>query len=242
MGRVEVSRAVVLISGGLDSATTAAIAKADGHDVYAVTFDYGQRHSREIESARAVAASIGAADHLIVSFDLRQMGGSALTDDIGVPLDRDNDEMSFRIPATYVPARNTIFLAHSLAHAEVVGANDIYIGVSQVDYSGYPDCRSEFIEAFERVANLATKAAVESKREFRMRVPLIHMSKGKTIARGIELGVDYSLTWSCYRGGELACGRCDSCKLRLAGFREAGGEDPIPYEARAEDAPYKCRK
>ncbi len=229
MGRKKVTRAVVLISGGLDSATTAAIARSEGYDIYAITFDYGQRHACELDSARAVTNSVGAADHLTVSLDLRAIGKSALTDDIDVPVDRDTDEMASNIPVTYVPARNTIFLSHALAYAESIGASDIFIGVSQVDYSGYPDCRHEFIEAFERVANLATKAAVESGHTFRIRTPLIHLSKAETIRRGIELGVDYSLTWSCYQGGELACGRCDSCKLRLAGFEEAGVKDPVRY-------------
>ena len=223
------SRAVVLVSGGLDSATTAAIARSEAYDIYAITFDYGQRHAREVDSARAVAKSVGAADHLIVSFDLRTIGKSALTDDIDIPLDRDAREMASNIPVTYVPARNTIFLSHALAYAESIAASDIFIGVSQVDYSGYPDCRREFIEAFERAANLATKAAVESGHMFRIRTPLIGLSKAETIRLGVDLGVDYSLTWSCYQGGELACGRCDSCKLRLAGFEEARVQDPLRY-------------
>lgn len=223
------SKAVVLLSGGLDSATVAAIAKAEGYELYAISFDYGQRHARELDSAKAVAKSLGAAGHLIVSFDLRGMGGSALTDDIEVPLDRATDEMAGDIPVTYVPARNTIFLSFALGYAETLGAFDIFIGVSQVDYSGYPDCRAEFIEAFERTANLATKAGVERTGKFRIHAPLIEASKADTVRRGIELGVDYSLTWSCYLGGERACGRCDSCKLRLAGFAEAGAVDPVQY-------------
>lgn len=222
-------RAVVLLSGGLDSATTAAIAKCEGYEVYALSFDYGQRHSRELDSARAVAKSLGAVDHLIVSFDLRSMGGSALTADIDVPLDRQNEDMADGIPVTYVPARNTIFLSFALGYAETLGAFDIFIGVSQVDYSGYPDCRAEFIESFERTANLATKAGVEGTGRFKVHAPLIDLSKAETIKRGLELGVDYSLTWSCYQGGELACGRCDSCKLRLAGFAGAGATDPLQY-------------
>lgn len=223
------SKAVVLISGGLDSATTAAIARAQGYELYAISFDYGQRHLRELESAKAVAKSLGAADHLIVSFDLRGMGGSALTDNIEVPLDRATDEMADGIPVTYVPARNTIFLSFALGYAETIVAFDIFIGVSQVDYSGYPDCRAEFIESFERTANLATKAGVEGTGAFRIHAPLIDLSKADTVRRGLELGVDYSLTWSCYLGEQQPCGRCDSCKLRLAGFAEAGAMDPLQY-------------
>lgn len=223
-------KAVVLISGGLDSATTAAVAKWEGYDVYALSFDYGQRHARELESARAVAKSLGAVDHLTISFDMRKIGASALTDDIEVPLDRSTDEMSSSIPVTYVPARNTIFLAFALSYAESIGAEDIFIGVNQLDYSGYPDCRSEFIEAFEKMAALATKAGVEGQSRFHIRTPLIQMTKAQIIRRGLELGVEYSITWSCYQGGEHACGRCDSCKLRLAGFTEAGAKDPLEYE------------
>jgi 7-cyano-7-deazaguanine synthase len=224
------AKAVVLLSGGLDSATTAAIAKSEGYELYAISFDYGQRHSRELGSARAVSKSLGVSDHIVVAFDLRQIGGSALTDDIDVPLDRPAEEMSTGIPVTYVPARNTIFLSFALGYAETIGARDIFIGVSQVDYSGYPDCRTEFIRAFENTANLATKAGVEGKLDFHIRTPLIDLSKARTISRGLELGVDYSITWSCYQGGERACGRCDSCKLRMAAFREVGGVDPIEYE------------
>lgn len=226
----EMKKAVVLLSGGLDSATTAAIAKSEGYNLYALSFDYGQRHSRELESAKKVAKSLGVEDHLLISFDMRKFGASALTDEIDVPLDRDSDEIGSSIPVTYVPARNTIFLSFALAHAESIGAQDIFIGVSQIDYSGYPDCRSEFIEAFEKVANLATKAGVEGKSHFRIHTPLINLSKTETIKKGLELGVDYSLTWSCYRGGEKACGRCDSCKLRLAGFAEAGASDMVKYD------------
>lgn len=223
-------KAVVLLSGGLDSATTAAIAKSEGYELYAISFNYGQRHAREIESAKAVAKNLEAAEHLIVEFDLRSMGGSALTSDIDVPMDRLNEEMSKGIPVTYVPARNTIFLSFALGYAETIGAFDIFIGVSQVDYSGYPDCRREFIESFENTANLATKAGVERTGKFRIRAPLIDLSKSQTVSRGLELGLDYSLTWSCYMGGDRACGRCDSCKLRLAGFAEAGATDPLEYE------------
>lgn len=222
-------KAVVLLSGGLDSATTAAVAKSEGYELSAISFDYGQRHSRELESAKAVAESLGVARHMMLEFDLREMGGSALTDDIEVPLGRATEEMAGDIPITYVPARNTIFLSFALGYAETLGAFDIFIGVSQVDYSGYPDCRAEFIESFEKTANLATKAGVEGEDRFRIHAPLIDMSKAQTIRRGIELGVDYSLTWSCYQGGDRACGRCDSCKLRLEGFAELGESDPLEY-------------
>lgn len=223
--------AVVLLSGGLDSATTAAIARSEGFDILALSFDYGQRHVRELESAKAVARALGARDHRIVSFDLRDIGPSALTSDTPVPLDRDKQDMTSVIPSTYVPARNTIFLSFALAYAETAGARDIFIGVSEVDYSGYPDCRLEFIEAFERTANLATRAGVEGPGRIRIHAPLIRLTKAEAIRRGLELGVDYSLTWSCYLGGPRACGRCDSCRLRLAGFRGAGVADPIEYEA-----------
>ncbi len=222
-------KAVVLLSGGLDSATTAAIAGSEGYEVHAISFDYGQRHAREIESAKAVAKHLDAKDHLIVGFDLRGIGGSALTTDADVPMDRLNEEMQAAIPVTYVPARNTIFLSFALSYAETIGARDIFIGVSQIDYSGYPDCRREFIEAFEKTANLATRAGVEGNERFRIRAPLIDMSKSQTIALGLELGLDYSITWSCYLGGDKACGRCDSCRLRLAGFAEAGATDPLTY-------------
>ncbi len=222
-------KAVVLLSGGLDSATTAAIARSEGYDLYAVSFDYGQRHSRELQSARSVAESLQVKDHLLISFDLRSMGGSALTDDISVPLDRDTDNMAESIPITYVPARNTIFLSFALGYAETIGAYDIFIGVSEVDYSGYPDCRREYIEAFERLANLATKAGVEGTGRFRIHAPLIDLTKSEAVRRGLKLGLDYSLTWSCYVGGEKPCGKCDSCKLRLAAFKQAGTVDPLDY-------------
>lgn len=223
-------KAVVLLSGGLDSATTAAIAKSEGYELYALSFDYGQRHSRELESAKAVGKSLGVKDHQIIRFDLRAFGASALTDDIEVPTDRAESELSAQIPVTYVPARNTIFLSFGLAYAEAIGADDIFIGVSQIDYSGYPDCRSEFIESFEKTANLATKAGVEGTSHFYIQTPLINLTKADTIKRGLELGLDYSLTWSCYQGGEKPCGRCDSCKLRLAGFAEACAKDPLEYQ------------
>ena len=220
----------MLLSGGLDSATAAAIARSEGYELYALSLDYGQRHSRELESASAVARSLGAKTHLVMSLDLRAFGGSALTDEIDVPLDRGVDDMAVGIPVTYVPARNMILLAIALGYAETVGAEDIFIGVSQVDYSGYPDCRREFIDAFETTANLATRAAVEGRARFRVHTPLAFLSKAETVRKGLELGVDYSLTWSCYQGGAKACGRCDSCKLRLAGFAEAHAEDPLQYE------------
>lgn len=226
-------RAVVLVSGGLDSATTLAIARHDGFETYALSFRYGQRHARELEWAARVAESLGAAAHHIVEFDLRAFGGSALTADIAVPKSRDTAAMAGSIPVTYVPARNTIFLSFALAWAEVLGANDIFIGVNALDYSGYPDCRPEYIGAFERMANLATKAGVEGRQRLRIRAPLIAMTKAEIIRRGIELGVDYSLTSSCYDpapGGE-ACGECDSCLLRKKGFAENGLVDPIRYRA-----------
>ncbi len=223
-------KAVVLVSGGLDSATAAAVAKSEGYELYCLSFDYGQRHKREIESARAVAQSVGAIEHRIIEIDLRAFGQSALTDDIEVPMDRPTYEMATGIPVTYVPARNTIFLSYALGYAEVVGAWDIFIGVSQVDYSGYPDCRAEFTAAFQDMANVAIKAVVEGRGRMQIRTPLINLSKAGTIAMGLSLGVDYSLTWSCYKGGELACGRCDSCRLRLAGFEGAGVKDPIRYD------------
>lgn len=224
-------KAVVLISGGLDSATTAAIAKHEGYDIYAISFDYGQRHAREIESAKAIADSLGAVDHLTISFDMRKIGASALTTEINVPTDRTDAEISSGIPITYVPARNTIFLSFALSYAESIGAQDIFIGVNQVDYSGYPDCRSEYIDAFEKMANLATRAGVEGEFAFHICTPLISLTKADIIRKGLELGVNYSLTWSCYQGGEKACGRCDSCKIRLAGFAQAGAIDPIEYAA-----------
>jgi 7-cyano-7-deazaguanine synthase len=223
--------AVVLLSGGLDSATTAAIARAEGRRLFALTIDYGQRHQFEIAAARRVAASLGAARHVVAAVDLRQFGGSALTDAIDVPLDRTDHEMSSGIPITYVPARNTVFLALALGYAEVVGAADIFVGVNAVDYSGYPDCRPAFIAAFEQLANVATKAGVEGTMKFRIHAPLMQMTKAEIIRRGVELGVDYSQTHSCYAPGEtgIACGRCDACRLRRMGFAEAGLTDPIEY-------------
>jgi 7-cyano-7-deazaguanine synthase len=225
--------AVVLVSGGIDSVTAMAIARAEGYGVYALSFRYGQRHVVELEKARAAACALGAKKHLVLEIDLQAIGGSALTDRIAVPRGRDDAEMSRTIPVTYVPARNTIFLSCALAWAEVLGVFDIFIGVNALDYSGYPDCRPEYITAFERMANLALKATVEGAGSIRIHAPLQHLSKADIIRRGIGLGVDYSLTHSCYDPGPdgRACGRCDSCLLRLKGFREAGVRDPVPYGA-----------
>jgi len=223
-------RAVVLLSGGLDSATALAIARAEGFDTYALSFDYGQRHDRELDSARRVATALGAKEHLVLRLDLRAIGGSALTADLPVPKGRSVEAMGSGIPVTYVPARNTIFLSHALAWAEVLESQDIFIGVNALDYSGYPDCRPEFVEAFERMANLATRAGVEGTSRLRIHTPLIRLTKAEIVARGIALGVDFALTWSCYepRADGLACGHCDSCLLREKGFREAGLRDPVP--------------
>ncbi|MCO5969076.1 7-cyano-7-deazaguanine synthase QueC [Actinoallomurus soli] len=221
-------KAVILLSGGLDSATVLAIAVAEGYEPYALSFRYGQRHSVELEAARAVAESLGARRHVIADIDLRTFGGSALTDDtIGVPHHDSTEDLSEEIPVTYVPARNTIFLSFALAWAETLGAQDVFLGVSAVDYSGYPDCRPEYIEAFERMANLATKAGVEGRQRLRIHTPLIDLSKAQTIARGLELGVDYSLSHSCYDPVDgRPCGTCDSCLLRNRGFAELGMTDP----------------
>ena len=224
-------KAVVLLSGGIDSATTLAIAENAGFDIYALSFRYGQRHAVELEAALRIAKRYNVARHLIVDIDLRKIGGSALTADIKVPKNRDAEEMKKDIPATYVPARNTIFLSYALAWAEVLGAADIFIGVNVLDYSGYPDCRPEYITAYEKMANLATRACVEGKQKLKIHTPLIRMSKSQIIKKGIELGVDYSLTHSCYDpsvSGD-ACGECDSCLLRLKGFMEAGFKDPVRY-------------
>jgi 7-cyano-7-deazaguanine synthase len=225
-------RAVVLLSGGLDSATTLALACHEGFRCYALTFSYGQRHRREIEAAKKVARSLSAAEHRIINIDLAAFGGSALTDStIDVPKDNINLSEPSQIPVTYVPARNTIFLSYALAWAEVLGAFDIFIGVNSTDYSGYPDCRAEFIAAFERTANLATAAADEGKGRYRIHTPIIDMTKAQIIRTGTDLGVDYSLTHSCYDPDERgrSCGHCDSCRLRLKGFAEAGLRDPIEY-------------
>jgi 7-cyano-7-deazaguanine synthase len=224
-------KAVVLLSGGIDSATTLAVAKSMDFEIYALSFRYGQRHIIELESAKRVARRFDATRHLIADIDLGLIGGSALTDKIDVPKNRDLRDLSKNIPITYVPARNTIFLAYALAWAEVVGAEDIFIGVNALDYSGYPDCRPEFISAFEKMANLATKSSVENNRRIKINTPLIEMSKAQIIQKGSELGVDFSLTHSCYdpSANGAACGECDSCLLRLAGFRAAGIADPVKY-------------
>jgi len=223
-------RAVVLLSGGIDSTTTLAIAIAERYETFALSFDYGQRHQIEMEAAHRVAKSLGAKEHRVAKIDMRIFGGSALTDDLDVPKKRSETEIAHGIPITYVPARNTIFLAHALAWAEVILASDIFIGVNAIDYSGYPDCRPEFIEAFGALANLGTKAGVEGRR-FQIHTPLIKFSKAEIIRKAVELGVDLSLTHSCYDPSPegLACGECDSCLLRLKGFREAGLKDPIHY-------------
>jgi len=253
-------RAVVLLSGGIDSSTTLAFAKTEGYALYALSFDYHQRHRRELESARMVAASLAVERHLVIAFDLREIGGSALTSDIAVPKQGAGDSGSgvglvslepnvnprSPIPVTYVPARNTIFLSFALGWAEVLGAGDIFIGANAVDYSGYPDCRPEYLRAFEDMANLATKVSVEGDLKFRINAPLLHMTKAGIIRKGVALGLDYGLTWSCYdpqpasAGGQRAkgkgqkantdfvpCGRCDSCVIRARGFAEAGMGDPL---------------
>ena len=223
--------AIVLLSGGLDSATALAVARRDGFRCHALTINYGQRHSAELDAARRVAEQLEVAEHRVFPLDLRALGGSALTTDLEVPKDRSPEAMSEGIPVTYVPARNTIFLAIALAWAEVRNSFDIYMGVNAVDYSGYPDCRPEFIAAFEGLANLATKAGVEKRGRFRIHAPLVHLSKAEIIRQGASLGVDYGLTHSCYDPGAdgAACGRCDSCQLRRAGFEAAGVPDPTRY-------------
>lgn len=230
-------KAIVLLSGGLDSTTVLAIAKNLGFEIYALSFSYGQRHEIELQSAKKIGEKFAVAEHKIAKIDLRIFGGSALTADIAVPkkLTTYDSRLTTKIPITYVPARNTIFLSYALAYAEVVGAFDIFIGVNAVDYSGYPDCRPEFIQTFEKLAQLATAAGTEGERKFKINAPLITMSKKEIIATGIGLGVDYSETHSCYdpieKNGEIfACGKCDSCRLRLAGFREAGVADGLKYE------------
>ena len=224
-------KAVVLLSGGIDSATVAAIVKQQEFEIHALTFRYGQRHEREIESAKNLAAQLQAQEHVILEFNLRTIGGSALTDQLDVPKGRSAAEMRHRIPVTYVPARNTIFLSFGLALAERITASDIFFGANQLDYSGYPDCREAYISAFETMANLATRAAVEGHIRINIHAPLLHMSKKEIIQKGLDLGIDYGLTWSCYDpcdNGE-ACGACDSCQLRLKGFKDAGVSDPIRY-------------
>jgi 7-cyano-7-deazaguanine synthase len=231
-------KAVVLLSGGLDSATAAAIAREQGFALYALSVDYGQRHRFELEAARRVAQSLGVAGHAMPSVDLAQFGGSALTDAIDVPKDRPPEEMAHGIPVTYVPARNTVLLSLALAFAEVVEAADIFIGVNAVDYSGYPDCRPEYIAAFTAMANLATKASVEGRLKFTIHAPLLRLSKAQIIRRGMELGVDYGLTHSCYDPDPagLSCGRCDACMLRRKGFADAGLEDPVKYQESRQSA------
>ena len=223
-------RAVILLSGGIDSTTTLAVALSEGYAAYALSFEYGQRHHIETEAARCVADLLGAKEHRIAKIDLRVFGGSALTDDVDVPKKRAETEIARDIPVTYVPARNTIFLAFALAWAEVIRASHIFLGVNAIDYSGYPDCRPEFVRAFENLANLGTKAGFEGER-FQIHTPLIKFSKAEIIRKAVELGVDLSLTHSCYdpTSEGLACGECDSCLLRLKGFREAGIKDPIRY-------------
>jgi 7-cyano-7-deazaguanine synthase len=226
-------RAVVLLSGGVDSTTTLAVARERGFETYALTFRYGQRHAAEVEAARRVAQALGAAGHEVMAIDLRCFGGSALTADIPVPKGRSQAEIGKGIPVTYVPARNTIFLSYALAWAEVLGAQDIFIGVTQIDYAGYPDCRPEYIGAYERMANLATKIGVEGGQKLKIHTPLIHLSKAEIVAQGVSLGVDFALTLSCYdpTPDGAACGRCDACVLRRRGFTGAGVADPTRYRA-----------
>jgi 7-cyano-7-deazaguanine synthase len=225
-------RAVVLASGGVDSSTAMAIALKQGYDIHALSFDYGQRHRCELEAARRVSKFLGIEHHVIATIDLRTFGGSALTACIDVPKNRMADQIAGGIPVTYVPARNTIFLSFALGWCEVLQAEDIFIGVNAIDYSGYPDCRLEFLEAFERLANLATKAGVEGASRYRIHAPLLHWSKAQIVRAGIEAGVDFSLTHSCYdpSPGGFACGACDSCILRRKGFEEAGVPDPTRYK------------
>lgn len=227
---VAAKKAVVLLSGGLDSTTSAAIARSEGYDLYALSFDYGQRHRRELDCARAVARSLGVARHEILPVPLGRLGGSALTDaSIEVPDAPDAEAIGSSIPSTYVPARNTVFLSFGLAYAEVVGAEAIFLGINAMDYSGYPDCRPEYLDAFQRVADLATRQGVEGAGP-RLRAPLVEMTKADIVRAGIRHDAPLGLTWSCYRGGERACGTCESCVLRLRGFEEAGVEDPVAYE------------
>ena len=226
-----IKKAVVLSSGGLDSTTVMAIAKHEGFEIYSLSFFYGQRHAFELEAAQKVADALGVSEHLVINIDLNIIGGSSLTNNIDVPKARPKEAMTQEIPVTYVPARNTIFLSYALAWAEVLESSDIFIGVNAIDYSGYPDCRPEYIEAFERMANLATKAGVEGTIKIRIRTPLINLTKAQIIKKGIGLGIDYALTQSCYDPSSqgLACGQCDSCFLRQKGFKEAGVADPTRY-------------
>jgi 7-cyano-7-deazaguanine synthase len=227
-------RAVCLVSGGMDSAVALAEARRAGFECHALSFEYGQRHAIELDAARRVARELGAHAHRVVSIDLRAIGGSALTADVDVPKDRADEAIGRGVPSTYVPARNTVFLAVALAHAEVVGAFDLFVGVNALDYSGYPDCRPEFLRAFEALANVATAAGAERGGRFHVHAPLVELSKARIVTRGVELGVDFAWTHSCYDpiervGRALACGRCDACRLRLKGFAEAGRTDPIAY-------------
>ncbi len=224
-------KAVILSSGGLDSTTVMAIAKAEGYEIYSLSFDYGQRHSCELEAAKKIAKTLGVVKHLVVKSDFSDIGGSALTANIDVPKGRDVEEMESEIPITYVPARNTIFLSYALGWAEVLNSQDIFIGVNALDYSGYPDCRPEFITAFEQLANLATKAGVEGRQRLSIHTPLIDLTKAEIIQQGVKLGIDYATTISCYDPSPqgLACGSCDSCQLRRKGFAEAGVSDPTRY-------------
>jgi 7-cyano-7-deazaguanine synthase len=228
----------LLLSGGLDSSTCAAIAKSEGFGLFAISYRYGQRHVTELAAAKRVAQALGVQRHVVMDIDLRQFGGSALTDDMDVPKHRTAEEIGQGIPVTYVPARNTVFLSLALGWAETLDTGDIFIGVNALDYSGYPDCRPEYIEAFERMANLATKAAVEGRRPVTIHAPLLHMTKAQIIRRGLELGVDYSLTTSCYDPAPdgRACGECDACLLRRRGFEENGLSDPVEYVARAQSS------
>jgi len=235
------SRAIILLSGGLDSATTAAIAKSEGYELFALTIDYGQRHKIEIESAKKIADHVGTAQHIIMPIDLHLFGGSSLTGGMEVPKDVPLEQIGQTIPNTYVPARNTVFLALALAYAESVGAHKIYIGISGVDYSGYPDCRPEFLQAFNSLANLATKSGIESA-SFSVEAPLLSLSKRETILRGLALGVDFSLTFTCYDPlpGGKSCGRCESCQLRINAFREASVPDPVEYAEYLDGTPRGC--
>ena len=229
--------AVILLSGGVDSTTVLALARKAGFLLHALSFDYGQRHQIELAAAKRVAAAFGADQHIVAKIDLRQFGGSALTADVAVPKGRAPEDMAHGIPITYVPARNTVFLSFAMAWAEVLEADDIFIGVNALDYSGYPDCRPDYIEAFTRMANLATKRGVEGSGRLTIHTPLIQMTKAQIIRTGLDLGVDFALTWSCYDPGPHgeACGACDSCQLRLKGFAEAGATDPIAYSSRSTE-------
>jgi 7-cyano-7-deazaguanine synthase len=234
MAMAEPRKAVVLLSGGLDSTTTLATARAEGYAAYGLSFRYGQRHAVELEAAERVAAALGVVEHAVIDIDLRRFGGSALTSDEAVPTGRDIEAMGDAIPTTYVPARNTIFLSFALAWAEVLGSSDVFIGVNALDYSGYPDCRPEYIEAYERMANLATKAGVEQRQPLRIHTPLIQLTKAEIIRKGLALGVDFGLTSSCYAPSPEGrpCGACDSCQLRAKGFAEVGLPDPLPTQGK----------